>query len=84
MAEKKKPLSDASVSGGKGKEAVEGILEKLDINKGDNVAVEEPKETLDLESVDFLERLYALDVLFYGSELEAHFERLVPQQITLI
>ncbi|KAK3377501.1 heterokaryon incompatibility protein-domain-containing protein [Podospora didyma] len=55
-------------------------LEAADNKKGNQKAVE-----LDLTPLDALERLYALDkTLLDGSELEARFEKMVPQRITLI
>lgn len=44
----------------------------------------ESKTRLDLDSIDGFERMYAADLAFMASGLEARFERLVPQRFTLI
>ncbi|KAK0716375.1 heterokaryon incompatibility protein-domain-containing protein [Lasiosphaeris hirsuta] len=53
-------------------------------NGGGDNQVGEPRVEIDLNSVDALERLYALDATLHESELALEFERLVPRQITLI
>lgn len=67
----------------KGKEK-EILGAKLDINKENQDSEENPQPTVDLSTIDSLERMYALDTAFMASELVAHFEWLVPQQITLV
>ncbi|KUI74381.1 hypothetical protein VM1G_09857 [Cytospora mali] len=72
---------ETTMSEGNEKATVE---EELGINKKDNDAAEKPQPRVDLSSIGALERMYALDSAFMGSELEARFERLVPQRVILV
>ncbi|KAK2603120.1 hypothetical protein N8I77_009600 [Diaporthe amygdali] len=52
------------------------VVEKHELDK--------PFTKVDLKAFEALERLYALDEAFTGSDLEQHFERMVAKQIRLI
>lgn len=83
-------LSESRGLAEKGKRDTEAILEKLEeleTNHRDNAHTKRDghlKAEVDIGSINPLERLYALDTLLDGTEIEAKFERLVPQQITLL
>lgn len=58
-------------------------MEDLSVSRNDDV-METPLPTVNWESFEALERLYASDGAFIGSELEQHFERMVARRIRLI
>lgn len=59
------------------------VVAEPSMAKEDNDAADNQRR-VDLDPIDALERIYALDSAVIGSELEAQFERLVPRQIILI
>jgi hypothetical protein len=58
-------------------------MEDLNVT-GTDGKLEPPVPRVNLEAFEALERLYASDGAFVGSELEQHFERMVTREIRLI
>ncbi|KAI7781009.1 hypothetical protein LA080_015352 [Diaporthe eres] len=71
------PSADAEV------DKVREGMEDLHVSAGDKT-LKPPLPTINWEAFETLERLYALDGAFIGSELEQHFSRMVARQIRLI
>lgn len=71
------PSADAEV------DKVREGMEDLHVS-GEDKTLKPPLPTINWEAFETLERLYALDGAFIGSELEQHFSRMVARQIRLI